>query len=63
MTSFASTGDMDPGRQVHFQAQLLNAVEQAVIATDLDGVVTYWNRCAEPVRDCSAPLRYRSQVP
>jgi PAS domain S-box-containing protein len=38
---------MDPSRQVHFQAQLLNAVEQAVIATDLDGTVTYWNRCAE----------------
>ncbi len=47
MTSFAATGNMDPGRQVHFQAQLLNAVVQAVIATDLDGVVTYWNRCAE----------------
>jgi PAS domain S-box-containing protein len=47
VTSFASTGNMDPGRQVHFQAQLLNAVEQAVIATDLNGVVTYWSRCAE----------------
>jgi PAS domain S-box-containing protein len=47
MTSFASTGNMDSSRQVHFQAQLLNAVEQAVIATDLNGVVTYWNHCAE----------------
>ncbi len=47
MTSLASTGNLDPSRQVHFQAQLLNAVEQAVIATDLDGTVTYWNRCAE----------------
>ncbi|MBM1174427.1 sensor histidine kinase [Microvirga arabica] len=47
MTSFASTGTVDSGRQVHFQAQLLNAVEQAIIATDLAGVVTYWNRCAE----------------
>ncbi|WP_160310594.1 PAS domain S-box protein [Microvirga vignae] len=47
MTSFASAENLDPSRQVHFQAQLLNAVEQAVIATDLDGVVTYWNRCAE----------------
>jgi PAS domain S-box-containing protein len=47
MTSLASTGNLDSSRQVRFQAQLLNAVEQAVIATDLDGVVTYWNRCAE----------------
>jgi len=47
MTSLASAGILDPNRQVHFQAQLLNAVEQAVIATNLDGTVTYWNRCAE----------------
>jgi len=30
-----------------FQARLLDAVEQAVMATDLNGVVTYWNRYAE----------------
>lgn len=47
MTSRASAGNLDPSRQVHFQAQLLNAVEQAVIATDLDGTVTYWNRGAD----------------
>jgi len=47
MTSFASAVNLDPSRQAHFQAQLLNAVEQAVIATDLDGIVTYWNRGAE----------------
>jgi PAS domain S-box-containing protein len=47
MTSPTSAGNVDPIRQIHFQAQLLNAVEQAVIATDLDGTVTYWNRCAE----------------
>jgi PAS domain S-box-containing protein/putative nucleotidyltransferase with HDIG domain len=30
-----------------FQAHLLQAVGSAVIATDLDGRVTYWNRAAE----------------
>lgn len=30
-----------------FQAQLLNTIEQSVIATDLDGTVIYWNRFAE----------------
>jgi PAS domain S-box-containing protein len=33
--------------QIRFQAGLLDAVEQAVIATDLDGRVTYWSRFAE----------------
>ena len=32
---------------LRFQAQLLNTVEQSVIATALDGTVTYWNRFAE----------------
>ena len=30
-----------------FQAQLLDAVGEAVIATDLDGIVQYWNEAAE----------------
>jgi PAS domain S-box-containing protein len=30
-----------------FQAHLLDVVDHAVIATDLDGRVTYWNRAAE----------------
>lgn len=30
-----------------FQSQLLQAVDQSVIATDLNGRVTYWNRGAE----------------
>ncbi len=30
-----------------FQAEMLNAVGQAVIARDLDGYVTYWNKAAE----------------
>jgi PAS domain S-box-containing protein len=33
--------------QIRFQARLLDAVEQAVIATDLEGIIMYWNRCAE----------------
>jgi len=32
---------------IRFQAQMLNAVEQSVIATDLDGIVIYWNHFAE----------------
>lgn len=34
-------------KKIRFQAQLLDAVGQAVIATDLEGKVFYWNRCAE----------------
>ena len=33
--------------QVRFQARLLDAVHEAVIATDLAGKVLYWNRFAE----------------
>jgi PAS domain S-box-containing protein len=33
--------------RLHFQAALLDAVGQAIIATDLDGTVTYWGRAAE----------------
>jgi PAS domain S-box-containing protein len=33
--------------QLRFQAQLLDAVGQAVIALDLDHRITYWNRAAE----------------
>ena len=32
---------------LRFQARLLDAVEQAVIATDLNGTITHWNRFAE----------------
>jgi PAS domain S-box-containing protein len=35
--------------KVRFQARLLNAVGQAVIATDIEGNITYWNRAAEQV--------------
>src|SRR5919206_294121 len=32
---------------IRFQAHLLDTVEQAVIATDLGGRITYWNHFAE----------------
>ncbi|MGJ3240694.1 MAG: PAS domain S-box protein [Anaerolineae bacterium] len=34
-------------QELHFQAKLLNTIGQAVIATDLDGHIVYWNRAAE----------------
>ncbi len=37
-----------------FQAQLLGAVGEAVIATDLDGTVRYWNEAAERLYGCPA---------
>ncbi len=33
--------------QIMFQARLLNVIEQAVIATDVNGIIIYWNRAAE----------------
>jgi PAS domain S-box-containing protein len=33
--------------RTHFQAQLLDSVGEAVIATDPAGTITYWNRAAE----------------
>lgn len=41
-------------RAVRFQADLLAAVGQAVIATDPEGVVVYWNRAAEDLYGWSA---------
>ena len=32
---------------IRFQAQLLNAVQQAVVATDPEGLVIFWNKFAE----------------
>ncbi len=40
--------------QIQFQAGLLNAVAQAVIATNLDGQILYWNRFAETLYGWSA---------
>jgi PAS domain S-box-containing protein len=33
--------------QIRFQRRLLDAVGQAIIATDLQGRIIYWNRAAE----------------
>jgi PAS domain S-box-containing protein len=33
--------------QIRFQARLLDVVEQAIVTTDLNGTITYWNRFAE----------------
>jgi PAS domain S-box-containing protein len=39
---------------LRFQAHLLDTVEQAVIATDMAGTITYWNRHAERLYGWSA---------
>jgi PAS domain S-box-containing protein len=39
---------------MRFQAHLLDTVEQAVIATDTEGTITYWNRHAEKLYGWSA---------
>ncbi len=41
------TERMRAEESVRFQAHLLNTVEQSVIATDLNGIVTFWNQFAE----------------
>jgi PAS domain S-box-containing protein len=41
-------------QEIAFQAHLLSAVEQAVISTDLEGIVTYWNSFAESLYGWSA---------
>lgn len=38
---------MQAEQQIHFQASLLDAVHQGVIATDLSGKIMYWNSYAE----------------
>jgi PAS domain S-box-containing protein len=43
-----TTGALDsPEDAVRFHALLLDMVEQAIIATDLEGKIIYWNRLAE----------------
>lgn len=41
------TAEAEAQEHIRYQATLLNAVGQAVIATDLEGEVIYWNRAAE----------------
>lgn len=45
MTAYRKSGQAED--QIRFQARLLEAVDQAVIATDLGGIITYWNHAAE----------------
>ena len=35
--------------RLQFQARLLDSVGQAVIATNLEGTILYWNRAAEQI--------------
>ena len=48
--------------EIRFQARLLNAVEQAVIATDLNGNVVYWNAFAESLYGWSAEEALGSRI-
>jgi len=41
-------------QEIRFQVKLLDAVGQAVTATDLDGCIIYWNRFAEALYGWSA---------
>jgi PAS domain S-box-containing protein len=50
-----SAADLLESREaISFQAHLLDTVEQAVIATDLNGIITYWNHFAETLYGWSA---------
>ncbi|HEV7746824.1 MAG TPA: PAS domain S-box protein [Pyrinomonadaceae bacterium] len=40
--------------EIRFQARLLDAVEQAVIATDVNGIIMFWNSFAETLYGWSA---------
>jgi two-component system cell cycle sensor histidine kinase/response regulator CckA len=40
-------------RDLHFQAQLLDCLDVAVVAADIDGHVTHWNRQAEAYYELS----------
>jgi PAS domain S-box-containing protein len=50
------TGQMQPQAEmdVNFRASLLDHIKYAVIATDTDGKITYWNRYAEILYQWSA---------
>lgn len=49
-------------QEIVFQAHLLSAVEQAVIATDLDGTIVYWNSFAESLYGWSATEAVGSNI-
>ncbi|HEX8358185.1 MAG TPA: PAS domain S-box protein, partial [Segetibacter sp.] len=48
------TGQVKAEEDNKFKANLLNTVGQAVVATDLDGLITYWNKAAEDIYGWSA---------
>jgi PAS domain S-box-containing protein len=48
--------------EIRFQAHLLDAVEQAVIATDLEGTIVYWNSFAESLYGWSAAEAVGSNI-
>jgi PAS domain S-box-containing protein len=48
------TERLEAEQKLRFQAQLLGAVGEAVIALDVDGRVLYWNRAAEEMYGWSA---------
>jgi PAS domain S-box-containing protein len=48
------TEEKRAGERVRFQAHLLDAVGQAVVAIDMQGKITYWNRGAEELYGWSA---------
>ncbi len=43
------------GSKQKIQARLLDTVEQSIIATDLDGIVVYWNQFAEQLYGWTSP--------
>lgn len=48
--------------EIRFQAHLLDAVEQAVIATDLEGTIIYWNSFAERLYGWPAPEALNANI-
>ena len=54
LTSRDVTERKQAEERIQFQSRLLDAVGQAVIATDLRGRITYWNRSAEELYGWSA---------
>lgn len=48
--------------KIHFQSRLLDSVQQAVVATDLQGKIIYWNHFAEVMFGWSAKEVLGAQV-
>ncbi|HVR31403.1 MAG TPA: PAS domain S-box protein [Acidimicrobiia bacterium] len=49
------TAQLDTGRRIRTQASMLDQVKNAVVHTDTEGYVTYWNRAAETLFGWTAP--------